>query len=107
MGSIGKFPTLTTPYAGYHGLTFADEFGPAAFIMRARAEGLRDFGACMAPQTAFYLLQGLETLPVRMERHVRERAAPSPNSLNAIRRRVGQISRASPSHPDHALGRSA
>jgi O-acetylhomoserine (thiol)-lyase len=66
----GKFDTLTTPYAGYHGLTFADEFGPAAFIMRARAEGLRDFGACMSPQTAFYLLQGLETLPVRMERHV-------------------------------------
>jgi O-acetylhomoserine (thiol)-lyase len=66
----GKFPTLTTPYAGYHGLTFADEFGPAAFLMRARAEGLRDFGACMAPQTAFYLLQGLETLPVRMRRHV-------------------------------------
>jgi O-acetylhomoserine (thiol)-lyase len=66
----GKFPTLTEPYAGYHGLAFAEEFGPAAFIMRARAEGLRDFGACMSPQTAFYLLQGLETLPVRMARHV-------------------------------------
>ncbi len=66
-----KFPTLSQPYAGYHGLTFADEFGVAAFIMRARAEGLRDFGACMSPQTAFYLLQGLETLPVRMDRHVK------------------------------------
>ena len=66
-----KFPTLSKPYAGYHGLTFGEEFGVAAFIMRARAEGLRDFGACMAPQTAFYLLQGLETLPVRMERHVK------------------------------------
>lgn len=65
-----KFPTLSTPYACYHGLAFAEEFGPAAFIMRARAEGLRDFGACMSPQTAFYLLQGLETLPVRMARHV-------------------------------------
>jgi O-acetylhomoserine (thiol)-lyase len=65
-----KYPTLTTPYAGYHGLNFSDEYGPAAFIMRARAEGLRDFGACMAPQTAFYLLQGLETLSVRMARHV-------------------------------------
>jgi len=65
-----KFPTLTEPYAGYHGLAFAEEFGPAAFVMRARAEGLRDFGAAMAPQTAFYLLQGLETLPVRMARHV-------------------------------------
>ena len=79
-----KFPTLSKPYAGYHGLTFGEEFGVAAFIMRARAEGLRDFGACMAPQTAFYLLQGLETLPVRMERHV-EMRAPSPNSCRAIR----------------------
>ncbi len=66
----GKFPTLTEPYAGYHGLDFAEEFGPAAFIMRARAEGLRDFGACMSPTNAFYILQGVETLPVRMKRHV-------------------------------------
>src|SRR5262245_38775895 len=66
----GKFPTMTEPYAGYHGISFAEEFGPAAFVMRARAEGLRDFGACMSPANAFYLLQGIETLPVRMARHV-------------------------------------
>ncbi len=66
----GKFPTLTEPYAGYHGIDYAEEFGPAAFAQRARTEGLRDFGAVMAPQTAFYLLQGLETLPLRMERHM-------------------------------------
>ncbi len=66
----GKFPTLTEPYAGYHGLDFAEEFGPQAFVMRARAEGLRDFGACMSPTNAFYILQGLETLPVRIARHV-------------------------------------
>ena len=66
----GLFPTMTEPYAGYHGLDFAEEFGPQAFIMRARAEGLRDFGACMSPANAFYLLQGLETLPLRMARHV-------------------------------------
>jgi len=66
----GKFPTLTEPYAGYHGLDFAEEFGPAAFAMRARAEGLRDFGASMSPTNAFHLLQGLEMLPLRMERHV-------------------------------------
>ena len=66
----GKFPTLTEPYDGYHGLDFAEEFGPGAFVMRARAEGLRDFGAAMSPQNAFYLLQGVETLHVRMERHV-------------------------------------
>ena len=66
----GLFPTLTEPYAGYHGLDFAEEFGPGAMIMRARAEGLRDFGACMSPANAFYILQGVETLPLRMTRHV-------------------------------------
>ena len=66
----GKFPTLTEPYAGFHNLNFAEEFGPAAFITRARKEGLRDFGACMSPTTAFHILQGMETLPLRMQRHV-------------------------------------
>lgn len=66
----GKFPTLTEPYDGYHGITFTEEFGPQALSMRARAEGLRDFGACMSPANAFYLLQGIETLPLRMDRHV-------------------------------------
>ena len=59
----GKFPTLTEPYAGYHGMVFSEQFGPAAFLMRARAEGLRDFGACLSPTNAFHLLQGVETLP--------------------------------------------
>ncbi len=66
----GRFPTLTEPYAGYHGIDFSDEYGPAALIVRARAEGLRDFGACMSPQNAFYILLGVETLPLRMDRHV-------------------------------------
>ena len=66
----GKFPTLTEPYEGFHDLVFAEEFGPQAFIVRARREGLRDFGACMSPTTAFHVLQGLETLPIRMEKHV-------------------------------------
>jgi O-acetylhomoserine (thiol)-lyase len=66
----GRYPTLTEPYAGYHGIDFVEEFGPAAFAARARGEGLRDFGACMSPDTAFHLIQGCETLPVRMERHV-------------------------------------
>lgn len=65
-----RFPTLTEPYDGFHDLVFAEEFGPQAFITRARKEGLRDFGACMAPMTAFQILQGLETLPLRMSRHV-------------------------------------
>jgi O-acetylhomoserine (thiol)-lyase len=65
-----KFPTMTEPYAGYDGLVYLDSFGPSAFHMRARTEGLRDFGACMSPQNAFYILQGVETLPLRIERHI-------------------------------------
>ena len=64
-----KFPTMTTPYEGYHGLSFAEEFGPTAFTMKARAEGMRDFGPCLSPQNAWNVLQGIETLSVRMERH--------------------------------------
>jgi O-acetylhomoserine (thiol)-lyase len=66
----GKFPTLTEPYDGFHGMVFAEESTAAAFLLRARREGLRDFGACMAPMTAFQILQGLETLPIRMARHI-------------------------------------
>jgi O-acetylhomoserine (thiol)-lyase len=71
----GRFPTITEPYAGYHGIVFAEEFGPSAFLMRARAEGLRDFGACLSPTNAFHLLQGVETLPLRMQRHMENTAA--------------------------------
>jgi O-acetylhomoserine (thiol)-lyase len=66
----GKFPQLSAPYEGYHGVVFSEEFGPLALLMKARLEGLRDFGACMSPASAFNLLQGLETLPLRMARHV-------------------------------------
>jgi O-acetylhomoserine (thiol)-lyase len=66
----GKFPTLSEPYAGFHDMDFSEDFGPAAFSIRARREGLRDFGASMSPTNAFYLLQGVETLSVRMQRHV-------------------------------------
>lgn len=65
-----KFPTLSEPYSGFHDLVFSEEFGPAAFITRARKEGIRDFGACMSPTTAFHVLQGVETLPLRMQRHI-------------------------------------
>ena len=74
-GSSDRFPTLTEPYAGYHGLVFAEEYGPSAFIMRARTEGLRDFGACLSPTNAFHLLQGVETLGLRMQRHMENTAA--------------------------------
>src|SRR5574340_73943 len=66
----GKFPTLTEPYPGFHGMDFAEESTVAAFLLRARREGLRDFGACMSPLAAFQILQGMETLPLRMQRHI-------------------------------------
>jgi O-acetylhomoserine (thiol)-lyase len=66
----GKFPVLTEPYAGYHGIVFDEQFGPIAFMMRARTEGLRDFGACLSPTNAFQILQGIETLGPRMDRHM-------------------------------------
>ena len=66
----GKFPNLTEPYAGYHDLNFADEFGTQALLMRARSEGMMNFGACMSPANAFHILQGIETLPLRMQKHV-------------------------------------
>ncbi|WP_313084033.1 O-acetylhomoserine aminocarboxypropyltransferase [Pulveribacter sp.] len=67
----GKFPELTEPYDGFHGMVFTEESSVAAFLLRARREGLRDFGACMSPHSAWTILQGIETLPLRMERHVR------------------------------------
>ena len=98
----GKFPTLTEPYAGYHGLDFAEEFGPQAFSMRARAEGLRDFGACMSATTAFHLLQGIETLGPRMDRHVSNTAAAA--QFLAQSEAVEWVAYPGlESHPDHAL----
>jgi O-acetylhomoserine (thiol)-lyase len=66
----GKFPEFTTPYDGFHNMVFSEESTVGAFLLRARREGLRDFGACMSPHTAWLILQGIETLPLRMERHM-------------------------------------
>jgi O-acetylhomoserine (thiol)-lyase len=65
-----RFPELNQPYAGFHGMVFSEESTVGAFLLRARREGLRDFGACMSPHTAWLILQGIETLPLRMARHV-------------------------------------
>jgi O-acetylhomoserine (thiol)-lyase len=100
----GKFPTLSEPYAGYHGINFAEEFGPQAFIMRARVEGLRDFGACMSPANAFQLIQGVETLPLRMAAHM----ANTRCVLDFLRSSdaVAWVRHPDLSeHPDHALAR--
>lgn len=98
----GKFPTLTEPYAGYHGIDFAEEFGPHAFVMRARSEGVRDFGCCLSPQNAFYLIQGLETLPLRVARHG-ENARKVMAFLKANPAVERIASPDMPEHPDHAL----
>lgn len=66
----GNFPQLTQPARSYHGLVFTETFGNIAYIIKARVEGLRDMGTCMSPFNAFLFLQGIETLGMRMERHV-------------------------------------
>ena len=98
----GKFPTLSEPYAGYHGIDFAEEFGPQAFVMRARVEGLRDFGACMSPAHAFHLLQGVETLPLRMARHM-ENTRRVLDFLTGSEAVAWVTHPDLPDHPDHAL----
>ena len=101
----GKFSTLTEPYAGFHNLNFAEEFGPAAFITRARKEGLRDFGACMSPTTAFQILQGMETLPLRMQKHVENTKKVAEFLLE--REEVDWLNHPMlESHPDHELAKT-
>ena len=97
-----KFPTLAKPDPSYHGAIFADVAGPAAFVTRARAVLLRDTGAAISPFNAWILLQGLETLSLRVERHVQ-------NALRIVdylanHPKVAKVNHPSlPSHPDHAL----
>jgi O-acetylhomoserine (thiol)-lyase len=67
--SSGKFPEFTEPSAGYHGLVYHEALGNAAFIAKVRIEGLRDYGAALSPFNAFQIIQGLETLPVRVQKH--------------------------------------
>ena len=71
----GKFPALSEPSPGYHGLRFHETFGDMAYIVKTRVEGLRDLGPALSPFNAFLLLQGLETLHVRMDRHVQNAQA--------------------------------
>ena len=66
----GRFPELTEPYAPFHGIKFWEEFGPSALAMKMRAESMRDVGATMSPHNAFLILQGIETLSLRMKQHV-------------------------------------
>ena len=98
----GQFPELTAPYDGFHGMVFSEESTVAAFLLRARREGLRDFGACMSPHTAWLILQGIETLPLRMERHMRNtHKVVEFLASHPLVSRVGHP--LLESHPSHAL----
>ena len=98
----GRFPLLSEPSPGYHGKVFTETFGEYAFLMRARAEVLRDIGAQMSPMDAWLLLLGLETLPVRMEAHVRNARAVA--EFLRSRPEVAWVSYPGfAEHPQHAL----
>ena len=98
----GKFPELTTPYDGFHGMVFSEESSVGAFLLRARREGLRDFGACISPHSAWLILQGIETLPLRMARHIdNTRQVVAMLAAHPMVARVGYPELAS--HPDQAL----
>lgn len=102
MKNADKYPTLAKPDPSYHGAVFADVAGPAAFVTRIRAVILRDTGATLSPFNAFILLQGLETLSLRVERHVQ-------NALKVVEYlsknpKVAKVNHPSlPGHPDHKL----
>jgi O-acetylhomoserine (thiol)-lyase len=100
----GRFAELSAPYAGFHDMVFSEESTVGAFLLRARREGLRDFGACMSPHTAWLVLQGIETLSLRMQRHV-----TNARRLVEFLRRHPMVERVAypelDSHPDHALAR--
>ena len=98
----GKFAELTAPYDGFHNMVFSEESTVGAFMLRARREGLRDFGACMSPHTAWLILQGIETLPLRMARHMSNtEKVVSFLASHPFVSRVGHP--LLESHPSHAL----
>jgi len=103
-GQNDRFPTLTTPHFGFQGVNLWEEFGPAAFITRVRTEGMYNIGPCLSPTNAFHLIQGIETLGLRMERHM----ANTVKMLAFLTNHEG-ISWVKhpllPDHPDHALAK--
>lgn len=102
--AAGRFAELTQPYDGFHNMVFSEESTVGAFLLRARREGLRDFGACMSPHTAWLILQGIETLPLRMERHMSNtRKVVEFLAAHPFVARVGHP--ILESHPSHALAR--
>jgi len=101
-GATDKYPTITEPYAPFSGLNIWEEFGPTAFATRIRCEAMRDFGPSMSPMNAFLLLQGLETLSLRMDRHLSNTREMLEYLSNHDR--VSWVSHPDlPSHSSHAL----
>jgi O-acetylhomoserine (thiol)-lyase len=98
----GRFPELSQAYGGFHNMVFTEESTVGAFLLRARREGLRDFGACLSPHSAWLILQGIETLSLRMERHMRNTARVVEFlAAHPLVSRVGHPMLAN--HPSHAL----
>jgi len=103
-GATDKYPTITEPYAPFSGMNIWEEFGPSAFATRIRAEAMRDIGPSMAPMNAFLLLQGLETLSLRMDRHL-ENTRAILDYLSA-HEQVSWVNHPDlPSHSSHELAR--
>lgn len=100
----GKFAELSAPYEGFHNMVFTEESTVGAFLLRARREGLRDFGACMSPHSAWLILQGVETLSLRMEKHMANTAKVVEFlAAHPMVERVGHP--LLETHPSHALAR--
>ena len=98
----GKFPGMTEPSPGYHGVRFYETFGDFGFTMRCRMESLRVFGAALSPMSAWQILQGVETLPLRMERHCANALAVA--LFLQAHPAVGWVNYPGlPDHPQHAL----
>ena len=103
-GKSGKYPTISEPYAPFSGINFWEEFGPSAYATRIRAEAMRDIGPSMSPMNAFLLLQGIETLSLRMDKHLS-------NTRELLEYLQGhpQVAWVNhpdlPSHPSHQLAR--
>jgi len=99
-GASDKYPTITEPYAPFQGIVFWEEFGPSAYATRIRAEAMRDFGATMSPMNAFLLLQGIETLSLRMDKHLSNTKALLDYLAN--HKQVSWVNHPDlPSHPSH------
>ncbi len=99
---FSRFPNIAESSPSYHGLKFYDTFGHYGFLVKLRAETLRDTGACISPMNSFLLLQGLETLALRMDRHVQNALAVA--KYLEVHPKVGKVFYAGlPSHPHHAL----